>query len=166
MTIMNLRSIFTLIAALSLSASFPAHAQSYKAGDISIDQAFARATVPHQPSGGAYLTIENHGKTADRLVSASSPVARSVEIHTMTMEGNIMKMREAGSLEIKPSERVVMQPGQGYHLMMMGLKEPLKAGGTFPVTLTFEKAGTLQLQVKVQDKALANGSSGGMPHSR
>jgi periplasmic copper chaperone A len=69
------------------------------------------------------------------------------------MDGNVMKMREAGQVEIKPSTRLEMKPGDGYHLMLMGLRQPLKAGETFPLTLTFEKAGKAEVKVTVQEKA-------------
>ena len=147
---MTLRILATLAAAIALS--MPAHAQTVRLHDLQIENPYARATVANQPAGGAYITIENKGKAADKLVAASSPVAKSVEIHTMTMDGNVMKMREVGKLEIPASGRIEMKPGEGYHLMLMGLRQPLKAGESFPLTLTFEKAGKAEVKVKVQEK--------------
>ncbi len=154
---MSLRSISTLAAAIALS--LPASAQETKLNDLTIEKAYARATVPNQPAGAAYLLIENKGKAADKLTGASSPVAKSVEIHTMTMDGNVMKMREVGQIELKPSAKLEMKPGEGYHLMLMGLRQPLKAGDTFPMTLTFEKAGKAEVKVTVQEKKESKGGS-------
>lgn len=157
---MTLRAITTFAAALAVSML--AHAQEVRLKDLQIENPYARATVANQPAGGAYVTIENKGKLADKLVGASSPMAKSVEIHTMTMDGNVMKMREVGQIEIKPSARIEMKPGEGYHLMLMGLSQPLKAGETFPLTLMFEKAGKTEVKVTVQEKKDAK--QGGSHH--
>jgi copper(I)-binding protein len=158
---MQLRSILALAA---FAASTAAHAQDYKAGELTIAGPYARATVPHQPTGAAYMTIENAGKTADKLIGASSPVAKSVQIHSMTMQGDVMKMREVSDVELKPSTRTELKPGDGYHLMLMGLKQPLKAGDKFPVTLTFEKAGKVEVPVRVEDKAAKDAKASGSRH--
>lgn len=144
----------TLLAAAPLS-----QAHEYKLGQLEIGHPYARATVPGQPAAGAYLSIENKGSTPDRLVSVSSPVAKSGEIHTMAMEGNVMKMRELdGGLEVKPGQKIAMQPGNGYHIMLMGLSKPLQAGQKVPATLTFEKAGKVEVTFNVEDgKAAAGG---------
>jgi len=128
------------------------HAAGYRVGNISITDPHARPTVPGQPGGGAYLTLENTGGSADRLVSVISPVAQSAAIHTMRMDGDIMRMREAGELPLAPAAKVEMKPGMGYHIMLTGLKQPLQAGGTFPMTLTFEKAGKVEVSVAVDGK--------------
>lgn len=150
----------TLAFAVAALASSLVCAQEYKLKDLLITAPYARATMPHQPAGGAFLTIENKGNDADTLIAAASPVAKSVEIHTMSMEGNVMKMREVGSIELKPAEKVIMKPGDGYHLMLMGLKQPLKAGDKFPITLTFEKAGKTEVSFEVRD--LKGMKTGGM----
>jgi copper(I)-binding protein len=147
---MQLRSILAF-AVLTVAAA--AQANDYKAGELTIAQPYARATVPNQPSGAAYMTIDNTGKNADKLIGASSPVAKSVQIHTMSMDGNVMKMREVSDIELKPSTKTELKPGHGYHLMLIGLKQPLKAGEKFPVTLNFEKAGKVDVSVSVEDKA-------------
>jgi periplasmic copper chaperone A len=126
-------------------------AQQAQAGQIRIEQARARPTVSGQTSGAAYLRLENKGNSGDKLVSASSPMAKSVEIHTMSMEGNVMKMREVGTLDLKPQSTIDMQPGAGYHIMLIGLTAPLKAGDKFPMTLVFEKAGKASVSVEVGD---------------
>lgn len=146
---MQLRSILALTA-LAIAAAANAH--DYKAGELTVAHPYARATVPNQPTGAAYMTIENSGKDADKLLAASSPVAKSVQIHSMSMQGNVMKMREVSDLELKPSTKTELKPGDGYHLMLVGLKQPLKAGDKFPVTLSFEKAGKVEVSVWVEDK--------------
>ncbi|HJV87286.1 MAG TPA: copper chaperone PCu(A)C [Noviherbaspirillum sp.] len=155
---MQLRSLLSF-AVIALACGF-ANAQAYKLKELRLDNPYARATVPGQPSGGAFLTIENTGKEADKLVAASSPVAKSVQIHTMAMEGNVMKMREVSQIELKPSEKLVMKPGEGYHVMLIGLAQPLKAGDKFPLTLTFEKAGKIEVSVTVQDRNKPMGEQG------
>lgn len=157
---MILRTCIALATAFTFN--MPGHAQETKLKDLLIDNPYARATVASQRAGGAYVTIENKGKNADKLIGASSPVAKSVEIHTMTMDGNVMKMREVGQIEIPASGRVEMKPGDGFHLMLMGLQQPLKAGDSFPMTLVFEKAGKTEVKVKVQEKKDAG--HGGMHH--
>ncbi|WP_034297960.1 copper chaperone PCu(A)C [Herbaspirillum sp. RV1423] len=160
---MSLRHLIALIAGVALIGA--AYAHDYKAGELQVGHPWARPTVPGQPSGGAYLSIENKGKTGDKLVSVASPVAKSAEIHTMSMEGNVMKMREVGSIDIKPSEKIAMQPGNGYHIMLIGLVQPLKVGDKVPLTLTFEKAGKLEVSVYVEDKSAGKGDGkDGMEH--
>jgi len=145
----SLRHGAALLAGLALSLAVQAH--DYKIGDITIEHPWARTTVPGQPAGGAYLNIENHGKHNDKLIGAISPVVKSVEIHTMSMDGNVMKMREVGSIDIKPGEKITMQPGNGYHIMLIGLSQQLKAGDKIPLTLTFEKSGKLDVTLFVED---------------
>ena len=149
---------FLAMCAAALAFTMPALAQETRLKDLHIDNPYARATAPQQPAGGAFVTIENKGKAADALIGANSPAARSVEIHTMAMEGNVMKMREVGRVEIKAGERIEMKAGDGYHLMLMGLKQPLKSGDSFPVTLVFEKAGKAEVKVTVRDAAGGHGS--------
>lgn len=140
---------FALSAAFSFSLAFAAgfaHAQA------TVDGAFARATVGKQANGAAYLQLSAKGD--DVLVSASAPVATKVEIHTMSMDGDVMKMRVLDKLEIKAGEKMSMQPGAGAHVMLMGLKQPLKAGDSFPLTLNFRKAGKVTVDVTVKDIAM------------
>lgn len=150
----------TLLAAAALAVAFAgAHAQAhdYKAGGVRIGHPYATPSIPGSANGAAYLsTLENGGPAADRLVRASSPAAARVEIHTMAMDNGVMRMREVEGVPIGPKETVTMRPGQGYHLMLMQLKAPLKAGDTFPLTLEFEKGGKVEVRVDVQqprDKA-------------
>lgn len=132
-----------------LLAAAPAAAHDYKLGALEIGRPWARATAPTAPTGGGYLSIKNAGTTPDRLVSVSSPAAATVQVHEMKMEGDVMRMRELeGPLEIKPGETVTLAPG-GFHLMMMGLKAPLKQGEKVPLTLVFEKAGKIDVELAV-----------------
>ena len=139
--------------ALTLLMSFEASAHEYKAGDIRIAHPHARPSIPGQTSGVAYLGLENTGKTGDKLISASTPIAKSVEMHTMSMDKDIMRMREVGAIEVPPGAKIVMQPGDGYHFMLIGLKQPLKAGDKFPMKLVFEKFGPLEVSISVDDLA-------------
>ena len=147
---MRIPSLLALIALLGAGAVAQAH--DVKLDDLRIEHPYARPTMPMQPSGGAYLTIENKGQAADKLIAVSSPVAKSVQIHTMSMKDNVMKMREVDSIELKPASTIEMTPGQGYHLMLIGLRHPLKPGDKFSMTLTFEKAGKAEISVTVSDK--------------
>lgn len=147
---MQFRSLFILAAACI--AGNAAYAQGHMPGKLRIERQYARPTVPNQRAGAAYLTIENKGKTADKLVAISSPIAKSVEMHTMSMDGDVMKMREVQDVEVGPASKVDMTPGHGYHLMLMGLSKPLKVGDRFPMTLTFEKAGKTVISVPVRNQ--------------
>jgi copper(I)-binding protein len=145
---MQRRFLFLAGLALALAAT-AARAHSYHVGDIAIGHPHARATAPGQPTGGAYLRIENHGTQADRLVSASAEVSKSVELHQMQMQGDVMRMRQVDAVEIPPNKSVVLEPG-GLHIMLVGLKAPLKEGDRFPMTLRFERAGEVKVDVMVQ----------------
>lgn len=131
-----------------------------KAGDIAVEQPFARATPAKV--GGVFLVLKNAGGTADRLVKAASPVAASVELHTHVKDGDAMRMRPVENIPVPAKGETALEPG-GYHIMMIGLKQPLKEGDSFPLTLTFEKAGSVTVTVPVQ-KAGAPASAGGHEH--
>lgn len=138
---------WALVALLSISV---AEARDYRIANLEIVSPWARATAPTAPAGGGFVEIRNTGATADRLVSVRSPVAETVQIHEMKMDGNVMRMRELDKgLEIPAGGTVTLAPG-GFHLMMMGLKQPLKQGTTVPVTLVFEKAGSIDIELAVE----------------
>jgi len=128
-----------------------AQAQDFKQGHLTISQPYARATVPGQTSGGGYLTLHNDGP-ADRLISASAPVSNAVELHSMTMQGDVMRMRQLDAIEVPAGKTVELKPG-GMHLMLMGLKAPLKAGDSFALKLKFERAGEVTVQSRVRTAA-------------
>ena len=138
-----------LLAAALLAASWVAQAHEFKVANIRIGHPYARATAPGQPTGGGYLKLENQGSTADRLLSATADVSGSVELHMMKMEGDVMRMRQVDAIEVPVGQTVELKPG-GYHLMFIGLKAPLKVGERFPMTLKFEKAGEVKVEVVVQ----------------
>jgi periplasmic copper chaperone A len=126
---------------------------------IVIDNAWSRATPPGASVGAGYFTVTNKGAVPDRLIAVTSAAADHAEVHEMAMKNGVMTMRPlASGLEIKPGETVQLKPG-GNHVMMFGLKQPLKAGEKVKGTLTFEKAGTLDIEYAVQ------GVGGPPPHA-
>jgi copper(I)-binding protein len=143
------RRHFAILSSAIALFGLPAAAHDYTLGSLKIGHPWARATPPTAPSGGGFLTVTNTGSTADRLASASSPAAAQVQIHEMKMDGTIMRMRELeNGLEIPPGATVALAPG-GYHLMMMGLKGPLTEKTRVPVTLIFDKAGRIDVELVV-----------------
>lgn len=147
------RLFFAAVCLLAL----PAGAQDYKIGSIEITTPWTRATPPSARTGGGFMTITNKGTVADRLVSARSNASDKVEIHEMQMDGNVMRMRElANGLEIPPGATVTLKPGS-YHIMFMELRAPLAKDAKVPLTLVFEKAGSIDVQLNVE-------AIGAMPH--
>ncbi|ANK91796.1 MULTISPECIES: copper chaperone PCu(A)C [Rhizobium] len=123
--------------------------ETVKAGDLEISGAFAKAMLPGQPVGGGFFTVKNNGKTDDRLVSVSSPVAGEVQIHEMATKDNVMRMRQLkDGVAIAAGETLKLEPGN-LHLMFQKVKTPFKQGDTVPVTLSFEKAGKIDLVLQV-----------------
>jgi hypothetical protein len=153
------RSIATTALVLML---FPVFASSPFAGEtvvgeIRIAAPWARATAGMATVGAAYMTLDNTGATADRLIEASSPVAAKTEIHTHIIEGDIMRMRAVDGVDLPPGETVEFQPG-GLHIMLIGLKAPLQTGERFPLTLNFAEAGATMVEVEVlQPGAIESG---------
>lgn len=139
-------------------AAIAAHAHEFKAGAITIGHPYARATAAGQPTGGGFMKFVNGGGT-DKLLSVSAEVSKTVELHEMKMEGDVMRMRQVDGIELQAGKTVELKPG-GYHVMFIGLKAPLKAGDKFPVKLKFEKAGEVTVEVKVE----APGADHGMKH--
>lgn len=120
-------------------------------GDMRVTDAWSRATPPGAHMGAAYFVLTNRG-APDRLLSASAPVSERTELHITTKEDGLMKMRRVEAVELKHGEAVHFMPG-GRHVMFIGLKQPLREGDTFPLTLTFEKAGSLEVTVHVRSAA-------------
>lgn len=144
-----------------MSATAPAQAR-FELGALVIENPFSRASLPNQPVGGGFFTVTNTGTEDDRLIAASvaPEMADHMEIHEMAMDGQVMKMRELPKgLPIAAGETVQLKPG-GYHLMLMGLKQPLVEGETVAVTLTFEKAGSIEVPLAIG----APNAKGGMGH--
>jgi copper(I)-binding protein len=139
---------FILASAIAFSAFAPAWAQNYKLDTIEISQPWTRATPATAQSAGGFLTITNKGTTPDRLISVHSAVSAKAEVHEVRMDNNVMKMRELEKgLEIAPGATVMLKPG-GYHIMFMGLKTPIAKDSDVPVTLVFEKAGSIDIALK------------------
>lgn len=141
--------LISTVVGIALSvASLLAHAHSFKLGEITIGHPYARTTAAGQASGGGYLKLENKGAD-DKLLSASADVAASVELHSMSMEGDVMRMRQVDGIALPKGKTVELKPG-GLHIMFMGLKAPLKNGDKFPLKLKFEKAGEVTVTVNVE----------------
>ena len=141
-----------LAAAMLLLAAYvaTAGAQEFKAGSIVVNGPWTRATPAGAKVAAGYMTIGNTGSETDRLVGGSMPRSGRSEIHEMKMDKGVMKMREVvGGVEVKPGKKVEFGPG-GYHLMFMELIEPLKQGETVRGQLRFEKAGTMEIEYKVE----------------
>ena len=151
------RFAIVLSAAILGLSSAVASTHDYKLGSLEIEHPFARATPPNAPVSGGYMTIQNNGETADRLISGAADFADRVEIHEMKMEGDVMKMRQlADGLEIPAGGEVELKPG-GYHIMFIGIDSQFKDGETRSATLTFEKAGSIDIDFKVQDMRAMQG---------
>ena len=143
---MNFKS--TLTGLLLCTSALVAQAHSFKLGDINIGHPYARTTATGQASGGGYLKLENKGADV-KLLSASADVSASVELHSMSMEGDVMRMRQVDGIALPKGKTVELKPG-GLHIMFMGLKAPLKSGDKFPLKLKFEKAGEVTVTVNVE----------------
>jgi periplasmic copper chaperone A len=143
-------------AALLLAAALvqfrPAAAQEARAGAIEVERAWTRATGQTAQTAVAYLAIRNRGAAPDRLVSASSPEARGVELHDTTMEDGIMRMRPVqGGVTIPPGGSLRIEPdGGGTHLMLVGPRRAFARGERVPVVLTFERAGDVRVEMMVE----------------
>ena len=145
-----------VVATLSASVLTAAHGShtpdhgATPAGAIKVVTPFASATLPGANVGAAYMQVSNTGRSAVVLISAASPVAAKVEFHSMSMDGSIMRMREiTGGIPIPPGGSANFVPG-GMHIMLVGLKQQLTAGGSVPMTLNFNGAPSVTVQVPVQ----------------
>jgi periplasmic copper chaperone A len=124
---------------------------SYMQGDIMVMQAWTRATPPGAPTGAGYLTVMNHGTLPDTLLGGSTPAAEKFEIHQMSTAGGVISMRPArDGVPVPPGATVTLTPEGGYHIMLTGLKTPLKAGTRIPATLNFSKAGAMKIELSVE----------------
>ena len=139
--------IATLLTLLVSLTSAWAHDFTLK--NAHIVHPVATPTVPAQANGGVNFTLENTGTNAVRLVRAASPIAAHVELHQMSMDGNIARMRSVPGIEVKGGQAIRMEPTQGYHLMLVSLRQPLKEGGKFPMILEFESIGSVEVSVLV-----------------
>ncbi len=139
-----------LLAAVFAVAAGSAYAHEFKAGSIEIKHPWARATPKGSEVAGGYMKLINTGSTPDRLIGGSTAAAGKFEIHEMSMDGGVMKMRPLpNGIEIKPGQTVELKPGS-YHLMFVGLKEPFEKGKRVKGTLEFEKAGKVDVEYVVE----------------
>jgi copper(I)-binding protein len=137
--------VVLLIAGLVSSKAF---AHDFKLGTLTIGHPWARASAGPVRNGAAYLTVHNAG-AADSLIAVSGDIAERVELHTHLMEGDVMKMRRVEAVEVPAHGMAALEPG-GFHVMLIGLAQPLKEGQHFPLTLTFRDAGEVAVEVKVE----------------
>jgi len=155
-----------LLAAMLVFATTAVSAHEYKAGSIEIKHPWSRATPKGASVAGGYLKLINTGTAPDRLVGGTSEIAGKFEIHEMSMDNGVMKMRPlANGIEIKPGQTVEFKPG-GYHLMFVGISKPLEQGKRVKGTLEFEKAGKVDVEYAVEaiggtPKGEAGGGHGG-----
>jgi len=139
-----------------------ANAKDYKAGAIEIDSPWSRATPKGATIAAGYMTIKNTGTTPERLVSASSPIAGNITVHEMTMDKGVMKMRPVtGGLEIEPGATVELKPSS-LHLMITNVKQPIEKGKPFAATLTFERAGAIDIEFSVEAAGAMSPATEGM----
>jgi copper(I)-binding protein len=133
-----------------------AGADEFRLGDLTIDHAWARESPPTVTNGAAYMTITNAGVPVDRLLGAQAGVSDRVELHTHLMDEGMMRMRQVDSIGLESGTSTQLGPG-GHHIMFIGLRAPLKAGDHIPLTLRFERAGDIEIQVpvKTMDEAAA-----------
>jgi copper(I)-binding protein len=153
----RLRHAIALMAVMCGLAGLARAEQAASIGGITIREAWARATMGQTGTSAVYMTLETSDGQGDRLVAAASPDAGRAELHTSIMEDGVAKMRPLAAIEVAPGEPTVLEPG-GPHVMLVGLGRKLVEGDTLPLSLTFEHAGTVELQVPVR------GMGGGISH--
>lgn len=148
-------SLKILFASALLLSSAGVSAHSYQAGELDITHPWARPLPPVATVGVTYFTVTNKSDTDDVLLSAESPVAEAVEMHTHVKEGDMMKMRKLQELVVPAQGKLTLAPG-GHHLMLMNLKNVPVEGERFPVTLHFKQAGSVEVEVAVDAKPEEN----------
>jgi len=156
---MVLRDMLGGFLALFIAVASAGQPHQYKLGPLEIDNPWSRATVSAAPNGVVYVTIKNTGQTADKLIDVASPAADQAQVHDMKVEGDVSQMWLIGEIDIPAGQTVTLAPN-GLHIMLLGLKKPLELAQTFPLTLTFEKAGSVTVEVTVEPAgAMAPGQS-------
>lgn len=143
------RAVRVLAAAAVVSTAAYGHGVSH--GDLVLDHPYAVPSLAGVNNGAAYLRgIKNQGDQPERLLSTSSPVAARVELHRMALDAGVMRMREVAAIELPPHTVTPLRHNGAYHLMLMDLKQPLKDGDRFDLTLNFERSGSQTVKVWVQ----------------
>jgi len=136
--------------------SLPVAAHHYDAGDLHIGHPWSRETPPNAQTAAVYLSIDNHGKEVDRLLSAETPAAERVELHEHIHQDGLMKMQQVAEVVIPAGEEVKFAPG-GLHLMLFSPTKHYQDGEHFPLTLNFASAGKVEVEVQVQKNASSKG---------
>lgn len=150
-----------LLASLMLFVSMlsGSYAADVTVQALTLSDAWVRSSVPGQVNGAGYVKIQNKGSSSDRLLSATSTAAATVELHTVLTENGVAKMREINGLDIPAGKTISMAPG-GYHVMFLQIKEPFKEGNVIPVTLKFEKAGEVKVDFVAKPAAYNPANAG------
>ena len=146
-----------------LVAAQTADAHETKKGDLTVIHAHARPNLPNRPTA-AYMAISNDGETGDRLLAAQSDAFGTVEIHTTVKQGDVMKMMPVDVIDVPAGDTALLEPG-GLHLMLFDGQEGFKIGDSFPMVLTFENAGEVLIEVKVEKIKAGHNHSGHSGHS-
>ena len=161
-----MKPMYKLICALlfALSIAGQAHAQPSGANAIVVENAWARATPAGAKTGAVYMTLINNGAIPDRLLGATTPVSDKVQFHKVSEENGVSSMREVPAMDVAPGARLIFKPSD-LHVMLVGLKQPLKEGQTIPLTLDFEKAGKVSIVATIAKVgAMQGGNMGSMTH--
>ncbi len=158
-----IRPFGQVLAALVFLLATAAAAHDYMVGSLQIGHPYAPSTPSMARTAAAYLSITNKGNSADRLLSASSPRAEKVELHTHIMDNNIARMREVPAVDIAPGATVAFQQG-GLHIMLIGLTAPLTVGEKVALTLRFERAGPVDVELAIERTARRPAASGHHGH--
>ncbi len=148
----------TLLMVALLAPCLSATAHEYQAGELQIEHPWSREMPPVAPTAAVYFVVHNKGSQADRLLGAQTPVAGSAEFHEHVHADGLMKMQQVQAVDIPPGGEVQFAP-MAYHVMLFNLKRQMQDGEHFPLTLTFEKAGTLELDVTVQKQPPAEAAA-------
>lgn len=149
---MRISRVALLCSVLAVTFGNPVWSHEFTIGELVIDHPWARETAPRQANGAGYFVVANPTSTADRLIRADAAVAERVELHTHIMEDGVMKMREVEFIEVPAEGEARLEPG-GFHIMLLGLEAPLTEGESFPLTLEFENAGEVEVEVAIEDVA-------------
>lgn len=156
------RFVSVLLSVLFLSS--PAWAHKEKSEHLTISHPWSRATASSQKVGAVFMTITTNGSNEDRLIGAQSPDAETAQIHGHTMVNDVMRMRPVDGVAIPADSEAVLEPG-GFHIMLIGLKAPLFEETVIPLTLEFEKAGKVEIEVVIEAAGARQPSGGAKPAS-
>ena len=155
---------FSLCLSLTLAApAFAGDDHAAHAGDIMVHESWARASIGSAPNSAAYMQLMTHGDQADKLIAVETPAAERAELHDHILDGDVARMQKIEAIDVKPGEPITLEPG-GLHVMLMGVKDKLNEGDVLPLTLTFEKAGEVTLEVPIKGLKAGAGHGHGEGH--